>query len=381
VAQKHRNIERKTLPNGQVRYYVRLTVNGKRRSFGGFRTLHEALDRLRVVEKMAAGGTLDKEEEPPPPPPLTLRDLHDQYMKAQEKAVQPSTYRSMKIAFDKHILPVLGDLPLKTIDGEVIQDWVNGMSNKGLAPATVGKCYRYLRACFWQGVTWDKYELVRNPCRKTILPRIDKTRPPQFLDAGQIKVLLGESTEPHRTLYATLGYSGLRLGEGLALRWLNIDFKKRQINVEFAWTTDGYFSDLKTTSSYRRVPIFPILEKRLREYQKAQENSLPDTLLFAQKDDEGKPKDKPISQSNALRVFQRTLKQVGLPEETVVHSLRHSYASIILHSGGSIKVLQEWMGHSTVTETLNTYSHLIYDENLDRVKALANEAFEEGKSA
>ena len=162
--------------------------------------------------------------------------------------------------------------------------------------------------------------------------------------------------EPERDLVALLAWSGLRLGEGLALAWRHIDFESNAVIVERAWSYWGGFQEPKTSGSRRAVPMLPILRVHLQELYRSHGEPLPDTLLFSHDGE------KPLDPSNVRRDFEAALKRAGLKHVTL-HSLRHTYASASLSSGCSIKALQRSLGHASATMTLNTYSHLIQEDH------------------
>ncbi len=124
--------------------------------------------------------------------------------------------------------------------------------------------------------------------------------------------------------------------------------------VERAYEYWGGIQDPKTSSSRRAVPMLPSLKAILSEYRENKAKCEPDDLLFATQG--GKPWD----HSNVRKEFNEVLKQAGLKRVTP-KSLRHSFASIMLASGASIKALQRALGHASATMTLNTSSHLIQE--------------------
>lgn len=166
-----RNIERKTLSSGKVRYYVRLTANGERQSFGGYRTLHDARARLRDVESKIAKGTLDKEDALDSEDGITLADFYEQWISAKALKVKPATLEDYKYTFHKYVLPELGEKLLSKENERLIPDdvqkWILGLSAK-VGNATVNKAYRYFRNIINSAVAQDK--INRTPCRAIDVP-------------------------------------------------------------------------------------------------------------------------------------------------------------------------------------------------------------------
>ncbi len=355
-------------PSGKIVYKVQFRDQyGKRHEIaaGPLKKHAEAL-LSKTMEEVNAGvwGIPLKEN-------LRLKQFYQVWIKAKEKALKPSSHASYEHTFRNHILPDIGDMRLNDIKPLDIQEWVDSLSEKNLSPATVGRVYRYLRSCLRQAQAWDV--TPNNPCRKIILPRSNNGEL-IFLEPTEIRQLLNEARDPGRTLFALLAMSGLRVGEAIALTWKHVNFKQNAIIVERAYDYWGGIQEPKTFSSRRAVPLLPSLSEILREHEERQGKLSPDDLLFATRG--GKPWD----HANARKEFEETLSRANLKKVTL-HSLRHSYASIMLASGASIKALQRSLGHASATMTLNTYSHLIeesMESSVMRADALLK-GFEEGK--
>jgi integrase len=111
----------------------------------------------------------------------------------------------------------------------------------------------------------------------------------------------------------------------------------------------------KTATSRRAVPMLPSLRGLLHDHFEAQGGPSPEALLFTRTGTQ------PLDPANVRKEFLEALKQAGVKHATL-HSLRHTFASVMLSSGASIKALQRSLGHASATMTLNTYSHLIQED-------------------
>ncbi|MCG2794585.1 MAG: site-specific integrase [Actinomycetia bacterium] len=326
-----------------LRYYaVYREPSGKKRWEGSFKLKKDAQAALKRREAEVAAGTYGRED-------ITFQEFYERWITAKEKSLKASTLVDYKGTFKRHILPHFGRKHLSKIAPLDIQSWVNGLD---LAPASVGRCYRYLRACLKQAETWGL--IAKSPCRGIILPRVNREEL-SFLEPGEICTLLEEAREPERALFAVLAFSGLRLGEALALRWKDVNYEMRCITVERSWNIHNGFSEPKTAGSRRAVPLLPTLAAILQDYYREEGNPPPDDLLFTY---DGV---RPMDGSNTRKEFKTALKAAGLKRVTL-HSLRHSFASMMLESGCSIKALQRSLGHSSAMVTLDTYSHLIEED-------------------
>lgn len=228
----------------------------------------------------------------------------------------------------------------------------------------MGRCFRYFRACVKQAEAWDQID--RAPTVKINLPR-SYAGEMDFLEPGDIRRLLDAAREPERILFSVLAMSGLRLGEALALRSRDVDYKKRRIRVTRSWSPQGGFQEPKTPTSRRSVPLIDTLADILRDYLDGRGHPKLDDLLFTFDGE------KPLDPSNVRKRFLEALNAAGLKHVTM-HSLRHSYASIVLGQGASIKALQHALGHASATMTLNVYAHLI-PEDMDASSDRINEVF------
>ncbi len=352
-------IKKRTYKSGKEVYVIGFkdqTGQWRERTAGERRKDAEAL--LRRVQEEVARGDFGKVKEDP-----TLSEFYDRWIDAKSRSLKASSLADYKNAFNRYILPVLGKRRIGDLTPSLIQKWLNGLCEQDLSPATVRKAYRYLRSCLGQAVAWGLLEEA--VFRGVILPRVE-AKEIDCLTPAEVRVLLSACEGMDRALFGTLAYSGLRLGEALGLRTSDIDLEANCIRVRRSWSYYGGFTDPKTAGSRRTVPILPLLREILTEHLRGLP---PEALLFPSTPGGNRPMD----HANALKRFKRALRRAGLREVTI-HSLRHSFASLMLASGCSIKALSHALGHSSPTLTLNTYSHLIEEamgDSLMRADSLA----------
>jgi integrase len=171
-----------------------------------------------------------------------------------------------------------------------------------------------------------------------------------------LKASAGDSLE---ALYALAVGSGLRLGELLGLTWRDVDLEARAIQVRRQLSEDVHTGKLelaepKTSRSRRRVELPSFSTEALRRHRQAlTATPHPERLVFT--DSDGGP----LRRSNLQRrSFEPLLARAGL-RKIRFHDLRHSAATLLLAQGVHPKVVQERLGHSTITLTLDTYSHVL----------------------
>lgn len=330
--------------DGKPSYQVIVKIDGRKRSLGTYRLKKDAVARLKRAEAEYAAGNFGRES-------FTLTDWYNRWIPSKHN-IKESTKVSYEHTFRLHILPTLGAMLLEDITRLDVQAWIDGLKKSDLSPATVGRCFRYFRACMREAEASDL--IAKSPTAKINLPRCDRSEI-SLLGPEELARLLDGAKDPERTLYAVLAMSGLRLGEALALRWRDIDFEMRAFRIQRAWSYWGGFQDPKTPKSRRAVPLMDWLADNLRDYYHSKGHPDIDDLLFTH---DGK---KPLDPSDTLGGLKKTLKEAGL-KEVDLKSFRHTFATFALSSGASIKALQNSLGHTTATMTLNTYSHLIKED-------------------
>ena len=237
----------KKRPSVRTRYYLFGVFDGKRVSLGAFDRKKDTLARKRLVEEQLAAGTFGKQQRGR----RTLAEVHKVWWSSKSKSLSKAAAHAYSVSFRIYFLPNLGSLLIDDITRLDIQTFVDGLHLSGLSPGYVRTIYAHLRAFFNNLV--DLEIIDRSPCRGIMLPRVQKAQQLK-LEPSEIWLLLDLLDFPMRAIVAILGFSGLRIGECLALRWSNIDFKLSLIRVLLAWDTNmREFHDPKTASSRRTV--------------------------------------------------------------------------------------------------------------------------------
>lgn len=220
--------------------------------------------------------------------------------------------------------------------------------------------------------------MARNITDGATVPRPDR-KEMETLSCEQLSQLF-EATRTDRfaALWVLLGTSGLRIGEALGLKWTDIDFSARTLIVRRALQRheDGglVFAEPKSKQSRRTVQLSTLACTALREHRERQafERKTADSewhdhnLVFCTAF--GTPLDRGRIHLNWIPA----LKKAGLPRIRL-HDLRHTAATLMLQEGVHPKVVQEMLGHSSISVTLDIYSHVaptLHREAADRMDAL-----------
>ncbi|UCD31836.1 MAG: site-specific integrase, partial [Desulfobacterales bacterium] len=154
----------------------------------------------------------------------------------------------------------------------------------------------------------------------------------------------------------------------LGLKWSDVDWENSQIHIQRTFNNQAWY-DVKTETSDRKIDLGPVMMIELKKWKVAcPPNDL--DLVFPNK------AGNPINHNNLVnRRFAPALKDAGLPKVRF-HDLRHTYASLLIEQGENIKYIQNQLGHSTPTVTLNVYAHLMKSVNQEAAYRLEKAVLE-----
>lgn len=263
---------------------------------------------------------------------------------------KPSTLYSNTKSFESSLIPFFGDVKLTAIETVDVQKYVAHRFSEGKAPATVRKQLILLKTMFKQAISWGY--LKTNPAADVKPPKEEYTEM-RHLTPDEIKLFLDQVDERYYALFYTAIFTGMRLGELLALQWSDINWNTDTIRIQRS-TWNGQFVDPKTRNSIRTVFMTPRLREVLLDHREVgSKGNL--NLVFS--NEEGGI----IGSSNLRqRIFEPALKRAGLPRMRI-HDLRHTFASLLIHQGENLKYVQQQLGHTSITTTVDRYGHLMPD--------------------
>ncbi len=315
----------------------------------------EAVDKLRA--DLRSGLHIDT-------PRMTLGEFLSRWLDDTVRvAVRPSTYARHKDFIRLYIAPHLGGVPLSRVTPMHIQSLLADLERAQKSPRLRQMVRSTLHAALNRAVKWDL--IPRNPCDAVEKPRAPRPEM-KTLTKQEVDVFLQAAQEDRLyALYVLAVTTGMRQGELFGLQWSDVDLKTCTLSVRRQLTQSMTFVEPKTKKACRQILLPQVAVTALQTHRKqmlAQQarllaagkrtewNSL--NLIFT--DGEGNP----LRASNFLRrSFFPLLKKAGT-KRVRFHDLRHTAATLLLQQNIHPKIVQELLGHSTVGQTLDTYSHV-----------------------
>jgi integrase len=330
-------------------------VNG-RRVYRYARTRAEAAAKLTVALKATADGiALPSEQQ-------TVAEFLTAWLEeSARRTLRPSTYRSYRQIVRDHILPEIGNVRLARLTPQQVQRLINHRLESGLSPQSVLYIRGVLRRGLNEALRWGL--VARNVATLVQPPRVQRYEISP-LDADQAQRLLsairGDRLE---ALFSVALAIGLRQGEALGLRWQDVDLDAGILRIRHALQRiDGelVLVEPKTMRSRRTIQLPSLAVGALREHRLRQ--SAERALVEEEWEDHDfvftSQLGRPLDGATVTHRFQKLLAAAGLPRQRF-HDLRHGCATLLLAQGVSPRVVMDVLGHSAITLTLNTYSHVV----------------------
>jgi integrase len=315
-----------------------------------FATLAEARAWRSEAQTAIRRGTLRA------PSQMTLRETAEAWLEGARAGsirnrsgdrYKPSVIRSYETSLRLRVLPELGNRKFSEIRRRDVQDLADRLLGQGLDPSTIRNTLMPVRAIYRRALA--RGDVAVNPTRGLELPAVRGKRD-RIVSPEQAEALLAALPDRDRALWATALYGGLRRGELQALRWDDVDLATGVIRVERAWDVQEGPIDPKSRAARRRVPIPAILRDYLVEHRHGRPGAK--GHVFGRPD--GKAFDGPTVDARAKAAWRR-----GGLEPITLHEARHTFASLMIAAGVNAKALATYMGHASVTITLDRYGHLM----------------------
>lgn len=343
------------------RWEARVSLDGKRRSVYG-KTRREVQQKLAELKRQEEQGLLVGSDR------QTLGAFLSDWLESTARpTIRPATYANYRVYVRNHIVPGLGHYQLGKLTPQHVQGWLNDLSAAGLAPKTVRDARAVLRRALNQAVKWSL--VARNVAALVEPPKSARFEVAGLAPEDAQRLLAAVRGDRLEALYVLTLSCGLRQGEVLGLHWQDVDFERRELRVRLGLQRNGgrlRFVEPKTPQSRRVIALPEGVVAPLREHRKRQlEERLRAGDIWPERCVCGcsggvvftSEVGTPIDPRNLVRHFHRVRTRAGFPALRF-HDLRHGCATLLLAKGTHPKLVQELLGHSRVSMTLDTYSHV-----------------------
>lgn len=328
------------------------------------------LVQLEIMDKLNKGIYTDSKE-------ITFVDFMDDWLESKcKKNIQLTTYESYRCVFDGYIKPYFKASKIKLQELQPIhlekyysylltkgRKTIRGNQSAGLSPNTIQKHHANISKCLDYAL--KNQLVVRNVALAVEIPK--KTRfKGQAYNANQLKELIAiTKDQPIQVAIILASSLGLRRGEVCGLKWQNVDFDKELISIEDTrtrYSSAEIVKDTKNLSSERVLPMPDFLIDYLKGVKKKQKEM---QLLCGSgyiKTDYvcTMPDGNPLKVNYISQKFKAIIDGSDLPKIRY-HDLRHTNATLLLQKNLNIKWVSEWLGHSTITTTMDIYAHVTHE--------------------
>lgn len=316
-----------------------ITKNGKRciKKKRGFATKREAQAWER---KFLEQYTVDLD--------MTFQSFWELYLNDMKFRLRENTVRTKRYIVELKILPYFGSMKITDIKATDIRNWQNELIKQGYKDTYLKTVNNQLSCIMNYAVRY--YDLGNNPVRKAGSIGKAKADEMQFYTLEEFeKFIVGVSDKPQSEMaFKVLFWTGMRIGELMALTYSDIDFEKNIIHITKSFQRiDGkdVITAPKTPKSVRDITIPITLKNELYEYVGRLYGLISTQRIFQ------------FTKSFLEHELLRGVKATGI-KKIRLHDFRHSHASFLIEMGIPILEVRDRLGHEKVETTLNTYGHL-----------------------
>lgn len=306
--------------------------------------------------------------------------------------LKETTIEPARSAFKNAINQYIGNVEIAKIKNMDVQECVNKASSDGYCYFTVQTGVSLLKSCLESAVSNGMIPF--NPCSNIILPKRKPTKEKVFLTVEEEKEFLAYTKKRQPWYYEMLYVmfnTGLRIGEVGSLQWENIDFEREEIKVESTLLCQAMNGKKKkailppkTASSIRTIPMLRDVKKMLISQKKKTESRKEEVGKKWKPD--GIVKDPVFTTSyggiikpNSTRVVinsitdainkNRLKNKQDEFKPMYPHAIRHTFCSRCYEKNIDVKVVQQIMGHSKFSTTMDVYTHLSSKTYVDEIKS------------
>jgi integrase len=289
------------------------------------------------------------------------------------KAAKPR--KAYLYIFANYILPMWGSLSLGQVKAVAVEDWLKTLP---LANGSKAKIREVFGAAFRHAMRHELH--TTNPIANVRQVR-KRAIDPEILEPEEIAAIHKqlEGIEPVRTAFLIAAVMGMRRGEIFGLKWSDVDLGRALLHVRRSYV-DGVEGPPKTESSRRPLPLPPQVIDALNAWKAISKYTKQDQWVFASDFHFG---NQPLWPGTLWRRnVVPAIEAAGISKPKLGwHTLRRSYASLLLSSGVNLRVSMELMRHATAEMTLARYAQSVGDEKREAGEKIASRVLVKGGSA
>lgn len=349
-----------------------VTGKDKQASKSGFLTKKDAQLAAALFERQFHSGDYVQRSV------VSFESLCEEWLRHyQAQGIKISSYETRKKGL-AHMIEKFGDMPIQKITKKVYQDAIDSLARRYsvntliIIHSSANMAFNYAH----------EHKMIKDiPSKGVKLPQKRKTiselenehLEDNFFEKKELEVFLktakSEGLDSDLVLFSTLAYTGIRIGELLALKWTDINFDKNTLRISKTYYNpthkkqDFQLLTPKTESSARTISIdralISLLEAHRQEQEQFKETNAPfyvdEGFIFT--GNEGYPKTMNIIANRMHRLLDRA----GIKKRLTPHSMRHTHTALLIEANVHIKEIQERLGHSSINTTFSIYAHLTKD--------------------
>jgi integrase len=349
------------------------TGRRKQKTKGGFHTKQEAEAAAAALIYELSQGTYVQEKN------VVFKDFASEWLLiyGEKNNVKPGTLRIRQHEINK-LLPYFSLLKLKEITAKRYQDALNNLKEKGYADNTLDGVHRTGRMIFKKAVEMgmikkDPTEFAYLKKDRKSIEELEKQEVPKYMEKEELALLLhtaaNKGLDLDYLIFLTLSYTGMRVGELVALKWKDIDLDEHTISITKTYynpnnnTLDFQLVPPKTRKSKRTIVVDEEVILALKGHMELQKKTkeqvgeayLDKGFIFAKKE---KQPGYPIFIKTVENRMARLLKLAGLKPELTPHSLRHTHTSLLAEAKVGLEEIMDRLGHCDDETTKNVYLHV-----------------------
>lgn len=362
------------------------------------KTITEVKRKAQEYENQLSGNRIDIVKK------VTLYDYLIDWLNTYKKiSVKNTTYDGLEDAIEVRIKPYdIANVQLNNLSTQICQQYINDLvnSNKKYSLATITKTYNLLNNCLRhaEGVG----DIPKNPMTFVNLPSEENvqtaTKEVTFFTKEEVALIKkavkrqysnGKPVYYYGNILIFLLHTGMRIGECLGLKWKDIDFEKNTIRIDNTIamvanrdtnsTKKTMVTDTspKTKKSARTIPMSKTAKKALIDFKiQITSEITPESYVVVTQTGQ-------LSNArNIRRTLDSILKECNITPKNEnqtygLHSLRHTFVSMLLAKGVDIKIISDLVGHEKVSTTYDIYAHLIPEQKHQSVNLLDDDEDDE----